>query len=179
LRRAQSDLISILDIEEGISLLDVGCGTGWALRRVAELVHDNGAFYGVDLSPKMIERAKESFKGRSNFHFIQSNAESIPLEGVSFDVIICTNSFHHYLNPDRALKEMFRLLRYGGKTYILDPTADTWLIKTVDRVLGRFDTGHVRLYSTMDFQAMFSEAGMNYVRTRDVNSHEKIHIARK
>jgi ubiquinone/menaquinone biosynthesis C-methylase UbiE len=176
LRRAQRVVISLLDAREGISFLDVDCGTGRAVGQVAKLVNDHGTFYGVDLLYRMIEKAKENFKDSDNFYFIKSNAESIPLRDNLFDIIICTNSFHHYLNPDKAVKEMCRLLKKGGRTYILDPTADTWLIKAVDKVMGPFDSGHVKLYSTREFQDLFAGAGLRYVATKAVNAHEKIHI---
>ncbi len=176
LRRAQRAVISVLDVREGISFLDVGCGTGRALGQVAKLVNDHGTFYGVDLSYRMIEKAKENFKGRNNFYFIKSNAESIPLRDNLLDIIICTNSFHHYLNPDKALKEIRRLLKKSGRIYILDPTADTWLIKIFDKIMTPFDSGHVKLYSTREFQDLFAGAGLKYVGTQVVSPREKIHI---
>ena len=101
LRKCQSGVISLLDIKENISILDIGCGTGWALGQIAKSVNGKGLFYGVDLSTKMIEKAKENFKEEKQFHFIKSNAESISLDDNLFDIIICINSFHHYLNPDK------------------------------------------------------------------------------
>jgi ubiquinone/menaquinone biosynthesis C-methylase UbiE len=179
LRRAQSALISILNVKEGICFLDVGCGTGWAVGQVALLVDDKGLFYGIDLSSDMIEKAKENFKDRSNFHFIKSNAESIPLGDNFFDIIICTNSFHHYLNPDSALKEMHRLLKKGGRIYILDPTADTWLMKVIDKIMGAFDPAHVKLYSVKEFQDLFADAGLKYVTMEAADPHQKVHVGEK
>ena len=133
LRAAQSKVISLLDIQANVHFLDIGCGTGWAVGQAANLVDGKGLFYGVDLSPKMIEKAKSNFSEKDNFRFMQANSESIPLDDDFFDIIICTNSFHHYLHPDKALKEMRRLLKSGGKLYILDPLAEL-----VDRkILGR------------------------------------------
>ncbi|HUH98807.1 MAG TPA: class I SAM-dependent methyltransferase, partial [Anaerolineales bacterium] len=103
LREAQGQVVSLLDLHEGVHFLDVGCGTGWAVGQVAERVNGRGLFYGVDLSLKMIERATHNFGGQANFRFLRANSESIPLDGDFFDIIICTNSFHHYLNPDKAL----------------------------------------------------------------------------
>ncbi len=61
----------IRDVKENIHFLDIGCGTGWAVGEAAKLVDYKGMFYGVDLSPKMIEKAKSNFRGKDNFHFIQ------------------------------------------------------------------------------------------------------------
>ncbi|HEY5122156.1 MAG TPA: class I SAM-dependent methyltransferase [Ignavibacteria bacterium] len=179
LRRGQSDVISLLDIREGNSILDVGCGTGWALGQVARLIDDKGSFYGVDLSSKMIEKAKKKFQARDNFHFIQSNAESIPLDENLFDAIICTNSFHHYLYPDRALKETYRLLKTGGKVYILDPTADIWIIKIIDKLIHLLEPGHVKMYSTKEFKELIVGAGFIYEGHKTLRISQKVHIGEK
>ena len=88
LRAAQSKVISLLNIQPGVHFLDVGCGTGWAVGQVANLVNDKGLFYGVDLSPKMIEKAKENFSGKDNFHFLQANSNQF-----RWMMIFLTSSF--------------------------------------------------------------------------------------
>ena len=179
LRDAQSEVISSLNAKPGVHFLDIGCGTGWAVGQVARLVDDKGLFYGVDLSPKMIEKAISNFVGRDNFIFMQANAESIPLDNDFFDIIICTNSFHHYLNPDKALDEMYRLLRSGGKIYLLDPTADTWVTKFADRIIKMVEPEHVKIYSTGEFQQLIDKAGLKYLNSKSINWHESIHVAEK
>ncbi len=179
LRGAQLSLISILDIREKMNFLDIGCGTGWAIGQAARLIDFKGSFYGVDLSQKMIEKAKENFKEYPDFHFIKANSESIPLPDDFFEIIICTNSFHHYLHPDKAMKEMFRLLKRGGKVYILDPAADTWIIKVVDKIIKLFEPGHVKIYSSLEFKNLMSEAGLKYIGNEEIKSREKIQIGEK
>jgi ubiquinone/menaquinone biosynthesis C-methylase UbiE len=179
LRRGQSDVISLMNIKENISILDIGCGTGWALGQVANLIDGKGSFYGVDLSTKMVEKARENFHVRENFHFIQANAESIPLDDNLFDAIICTNSFHHYLHPDKALKEIYRLLRTEGKIYILDPTADIWVIKIIDKLINLFEPSHVKMYSTKEFKKLIAGAGLKYEGHKTVRTSQNVHIGKK
>lgn len=181
LRNLQRKLIASLDIKEDINILDVGCGSGFAVGEVARLANYKGQFYGIDLSAKMIEKAKSNFSGRDNFHFIQANAESIPLEDNFFDIIICTNSFHHYLHPDEAVGEMHRLLRIGGRVYILDPTGDNWIAKILNTIT-KFGPEHVKLYSTKEFRHLFESAGLRYVsssRLGKINMVTKVHIGEK
>ena len=180
LRNAQSQVISLLDVKPGIHFLDVGCGTGWAVGEVAKQAEDKGVFYGVDLSPRMIEKAKENFNGRENVRFLQANVKSIPLDSASFDIIICTNSFHHYPRPDRALAEMQRLLKRGGKLFILDPTADGWIRKVGDRLVRRIEPEHVKMYSTLEFREMFRAAGLRYMDSEEIRAKSKsIHVGEK
>ena len=178
LRRAQAALIAILDLERDVSFLDIGCGTGWAIGQAAKIIDGEGEFYGVDLSPKMIEKAKENFSDKNNFHFIEANSESIPLADNFFDIIICTNSFHHYLHPDRAMKEIHRLLKPGGKIYILDPTADTLFIKLIDKIIKMLESAHVKMYSTKEFKELMTNAGLEYLESRVIHG-EKVHLGEK
>lgn len=179
LRKAQSHVISLAEIKEGIDFLDIGCGTGWAVGLAAEKANRRGTFYGVDLSAKMIEKAKENFRDRENFHFIRANSESIPLHNNAFDIIICTNSFHHYLHPDKVMMEMNRLLKTGGKVYILDPIADTLMIKIIDKVIGLLEPAHVKLYSSKEFKRMMESAELRYAGCNSENKEHKVQIGEK
>ncbi len=93
--------------------------------------------------------------------------------------IICTNSFHHYLNPSKALHEIYRLLKKGGKVYILDPTADNWIAKVADKIIKLVEPEHVKLYSTKEFQQLFYHAGLRYITSEIINAHHKVHIGEK
>ena len=178
LRAAQGKVIALLNVQSNVHFLDVGCGTGWAVGQVAKLVNGEGLFYGVDLSAKMIEKAKSNFSGKDNFRFLQANSESIPLDDDFFDIIICTNSFHHYLHPDKALKEMRRLLKIGGKLYILDPLGDSRIIKFWDVMAKLIEPEHVKIYSTEEFRQLFEQAGLKYSSVR-TDWHQGIHIGEK
>lgn len=179
LRRAQASLISNLDLRENVKFLDVGCGTGWAIGKAAIAVNNIGSFYGVDMSAGMIEKAKVNFAGRNNFHFIQSNSESIPIGDDMFDIIICTNSFHHYLHPAEAMKEFRRLLNIGGKAYILDPTADYWHLKILDKIIKIFEPGHVKIYSSVEFKNLIENAGLKYKGHHKISPGEMVHTGQK
>lgn len=179
LRNAQHNLIALLPIKEGVSLLDIGCGTGWAVGDAAKVVGDKGTFYGVDMSAKMVDKAKENYQGRPGIQFMQANAEAIPLADDMFDIIICTHSFHHYLHPDKALSEMNRLLKKGGRVYILDPTADSRIIRFADRIIRVLEPAHVKIYSTAEFHFMISRSGLRYGGCRVLGSHQKVHMGEK
>ncbi len=180
LRNAQRKAISVVNIRPGMHFLDIGCGTGWAVGEAAKLADGKGAFYGVDLSPKMVEKARENFRGRVEIHFLEANVEAIPLDSDFFDAVICTNSFHHYPRPDRALAEMRRLLKKGGRLVILDPTANTWIAKVGDKVARRIEPEHVKMYSTKEFEEMFRAAGLRTIAADEIRAKSKrIHVGEK
>jgi ubiquinone/menaquinone biosynthesis C-methylase UbiE len=165
-RRMQKRVLGLLDLKRGAAFLDIGCGTGWAVRAAAELVGPGGDAYGVDLSPRMIQNATESARGTMNAHFKNANAEKLPFKLDSFDVIICTMSFHHYLNPGKAVGEMARVLKPGGKLCIVDPTADFFVMKWIDGILKRREPEHVALYSTLEFRQFLEGASLRYLESR-------------
>jgi ubiquinone/menaquinone biosynthesis C-methylase UbiE len=136
-RWMQRRVIGLIDLKQGCHFLDVGCGTGWAIRHVASRLQDEGEFYGIDLSSVMIETARAQSRDFANVHFEKANAEQIPLASDSIDYAICTNSFHHYLNPSHVLAEIHRVLVAGGRVYILDMTTDDFLMRWVDRRVRR------------------------------------------
>ncbi len=179
LRKIQKDVVALLDLKPKINFLDIGCGTGWALYHAAQRINNHGVFYGIDLSSKMLEKAKENFRGNDNFHFIKANSETIPIDDNLFDVIMSTNSFHHYLHPDKALSEIHRILKPGGKFYLEDPPADYLLAKIADKVSKLFEPGHVKMYSTKEIQSLFSAAGLKSTGTVKIVYHEKVHIGEK
>jgi ubiquinone/menaquinone biosynthesis C-methylase UbiE len=179
LRRAQKEVLSLIEFKENINFLDIGCGTGWALGQAALSVENSSTFYGVDMSPRMIEKATDNFKDKKNFHFIQSNAESIPLEDNLFDIIICTNSFHHYLHPAKAMEEIYRLLKESGKIYILDPTADFWLVKVIDILIRILEPQHVKIYSSNEFKELMLRAGLKYKGYKIIKQQQKVQIGEK
>ena len=91
-------------------VLDCGCGTGPMIEILCEKYPDK-LYTGLDLTPEMIKKAKE--KNLPNTNFVVGDCEKIPFENESFDVIICTNSFHHYPNPQDFFDNAYRVLRKG------------------------------------------------------------------
>ena len=179
LRRAQRSVIDLMEIGENPTVLDVGCGTGWALGQIAALRDGKGEYYGIDLSAKMIAKAIQNFQGKRNFHFVQAASDTIPLPADFADAIICTNSFHHYYDPGKALREMRRLLKRGGRTYILDPTADNLIARIWDRAARLLDRSHGKFYSTQEFREMIVASGLTYVGKQEPNIIDMVHIGEK
>ena len=179
MRYMQKRTIALLPLKENISFLDIGCGTGWAVRYVATLIHQHGEFYGIDISPNMIERAKDNSRDCRNMYFYKANAEELPFQDNLFDLIMCTNSFHHYLQPAKALSEIQRVLKSSGRIYIMDFTADGFLSRMIDRVFRKREPEHVRFYSTREYQRLFADAKLAHVSKQSITSSMKVHIGEK
>ena len=99
------------------SLLDVGCGTGFLMEL---LIKQRPAHYcGADLSDEMIRVARE--KRINGAEFLVSSADKLPYPDETFDIVTCSQSFHHYPYPEEAMLEAKRVLKPGG-LYILSDT---------------------------------------------------------
>lgn len=109
------------------TLLDVGCGTGWLLNRLAR-VHP-AEYHGLDVSENMLAVAEE--KHIPGAVFVQGVADQLPYADNFFDVVTCIQSFHHYPDPDRAMREVLRVLKPGG-LYLLSDTGVGGLAGWID-----------------------------------------------
>ncbi len=166
--RGQAKVLEALQLKGDDWLLDVGCGTGWAVIHAAQLT-PAGRACGIDLSPGMIERAKENAEGFFNIEFQVADAEAIPYPPESFDAVISTHSFHHYSDPLRALAEIHRVLKRGGQIVILDSNRGACLwVWLWDRILRAFERGHVQYYTEEELSQLMSKAG--YANAVVVNS---------
>lgn len=161
----QSMAMSKLKLPERDSFLDVGCGTGWAVREAAKQLK-SGKSCGIDISPKMIDNALAQTPNGQNktIEFQVANSEEIPYQDQSFSSIICTFSIHHYQNPVRALSEMKRVLKDDGSIVILDSARDvSFPIWLQDRGRRYFEKSHVKYYTTKEMKALVAEAELQLV----------------
>jgi ubiquinone/menaquinone biosynthesis C-methylase UbiE len=178
-RWTQKKLVSLLEFGRNSHLLDLACGTGWAVRYAASLARGRGKFYGVDLSTKMVQRAEANSASYSNVYFSKSNVERLPFDNCFFDFIISTNAFHHFSSPEKALREAYRVLKPKGRIYILDTTADDFFIRMLDKLAPRFEPAHVKMYSISEYQTLFAKAGLHYLASKRILLFLKTHIAER
>ena len=178
-RWTQRKLISMLELGENPYLLDLACGTGWAVRYAATLANGRGEFYGVDISSKMVEQAEAKSKKYLNVHFCKSRVEELPFDDHFFDFVISSNAFHHFSNPEKALTEAYRVLKSKGKVYILDTTSNNFFMRTLHRLSRKIEPAHIKLYSTREFKTLFEKAGLHYTMSKTILSPIKVHIAEK
>ena len=98
--------------------IDIGCGTGVVTFAFAERFGDTSKITGIDLSQGMLEFASREAKARgldSCTSFLQCDAEKLTLADASIDVAVSLYAFRHFPNPDKAAREVFRVLRPGGR----------------------------------------------------------------
>jgi ubiquinone/menaquinone biosynthesis C-methylase UbiE len=124
----QEATIAEVDRESGDvdAVLDVGCGTGQLLRRLAER-HPDAELVGVDPAPGMVRQAQAASAPEGHIEFIIAGAEKLPFSDAHFDLVVTTVSFHHWADQQQGLHEVRRVLRNGGLFVLTDGLAGRWL----------------------------------------------------
>ena len=100
-------------------ILDLGCGQGWACRRLAERAPLGCVIIGVDISDEMIRRAREKSRAFANVTYHRSQAEQIPTSSGYFTKILSIEAFYYFERQDEVLRELFRVMQPGGQLYLL------------------------------------------------------------
>lgn len=118
---AQQSLLFKADPRPGEMVLDISCGTGLVTLPLADIVQPGGSVTGVDLSEGMIQEARlrAEKKGVENVSFKQMDAEALGFSDNSFDVVICSLGLMYFPYPQKALREMHRVLKPGGRAAAL------------------------------------------------------------
>jgi ubiquinone/menaquinone biosynthesis C-methylase UbiE len=120
LAAVQAALLAMAAPVLGEQVLDVACGTGLVTFEAARTVMPDGAVLGVDLSGRMVEVARQRATDLSlpNCRFVRMDAEALALPDGSFDLALCALGLMYVPDAGRALREMRRVLRPGGRIAI-------------------------------------------------------------
>lgn len=113
---------SLGPIEAGATVLDLGCGAGTDLLIAAQMAGPAGRAIGIDMTPAMLERARESAAGMGlgNVELHEGLIEDLPLPDASVDVVISNGVIDLVPDKEAVLSEIDRVLRPGGRLQIAD-----------------------------------------------------------
>lgn len=137
---ARDEYLRLLGVGPGEQVLDVGCGSGAVTRAMARLVAPDGRATGLDASPALLafarQYAEEEAPGQS-IDFREGDCRSLPFPDASFDAVLAATVLSHVPDAERALAEMVRVTRPGGRVGVFDFDADSFVIAHPDRALTR------------------------------------------
>ena len=153
-------LVELLDASPDDVVLDLGCGVGHTLRKVAPKVR---LAVGADATAGMLEGARTLMarEGIGNVALVVSAAESLPFLDGWFDGVACRLAAHHFADVPRAFAEVARVLKAGGRFVLSDnyapddPALDRW-INTLEALR---DPSHVREHTVTQWRALLERAG--------------------
>jgi len=104
-------------IQSGKTAADIGAGTGFI---TSGLLKKGLEVIAVDFSEAMLKEMKRKFNGREKIDYRLATSERLPIENESVDYVFANMFLHHVESPEISIKEMTRVLKYGGKVVITD-----------------------------------------------------------
>lgn len=162
-RDATGQLLDGWQLSKADRVLDVGCGNGWAVRWMV----DRGAGFGtgVDVSPGMIDQARQACGNDPRFAFHIASGQRVPLKDASVSHVLSIESLYYYPDPTAALAEWYRVARPGAhlgimvELYLENAGSHPW-VKALDV--------DVHLLSADKYRELAREAGWQDVEWRQV-----------
>ena len=153
---------------EPFDLLDIGCGTGTfdAMLAASPLP---ARVVGLDYAEAMCRTARDKAahaEVADRLRYVNADSQHLPFADASFDVVTCSNSFHHYPHQDLVVKEMRRALRPGGRLMLIDGFRDNivgWV--AFDVIIGHVEK-HVHHAPWHVIHEYFAKAGFRDIRRR-------------
>ena len=182
----KNDLINWLSPQKNQKLADIAGGTGDVAQKFIQ--NGGGSAYVIDINNEMIEAGKK--KRKEKLHWILASAEKIPIPENSFDRATIAFGLRNITNREAALKEIFRILKPGGRFICLEFSQvennivkkfyDFWSFKFMptigEKITGNKDAytylvESIRKFPTQnELSEMFSEAGFSRVRYRNLSN---------
>lgn len=162
----------------GQRVLDIATGTGIAAEAALAVVGAGGAIVATDLSPDMVEKARQRLGNASNVSVTVEDGQALSFPNESFDVVLCSLGLMFFPDPARGLSEFRRVLRPGGRVAVSVNTVSTRSYNgRINVVLARHvpslaeATGRMfALGEAARLQSLFGEAGFV-----DIETHTEEH----
>jgi ubiquinone/menaquinone biosynthesis C-methylase UbiE len=156
------------DNQRPFRALDIGCGTGSLAALMASSPWPVTSV-GMDYSPAMCVEAtaKAGRAGHTDdVTFVAGDSEHLPFDDDTFDIVTCSNSFHHYPHQDAVVQEMRRVLAPGGRLILIDGYRDNIIgFVTFDVIIDHVEKNvHHATWSLI--HRYFEDAGFTNIRRR-------------
>jgi SAM-dependent methyltransferase len=124
----RGSLVDLLDIQPGARVVETGCGTGRDSRFIVDRIGRDGSLYALDISVAMLEKTRERLRGVSApVELVHANAAHLPFADGVFDAAFHFGGINTFGDVPRALAEMSRVVRAGGKVVVGDEGIAPWL----------------------------------------------------
>ncbi|MFF9218039.1 methyltransferase domain-containing protein [Streptomyces viridosporus] len=146
-RAYKRQMLDLLDIRAGHTVLDAGCGPGTDLPALAERVGDGGTVIGVDRDPAMLERARARTEGLRRVELREGDVHALPVEPGTMDRAKIDRVLMHVDDPAEVLAQLHRATRPGARVGLAEPDWDTLIVDAEDldtsRAFTRYTTAEV------------------------------------
>ena len=165
-------VLKALDLRAGEHALDIGSGPGLLANDMAISVGRNGRVCGIDTSEDMLAMSRKRCADKPWTEFLKADATELPFPDGSFDVAVSTQVYEYVANVPVALKELYRVMRPGGRVLVMDTDYGSFVIHTEDkarmaRVMSAWDEHFVHAGLPRTLSRQLRDAGFT-IRQRDV-----------
>jgi len=156
-------LVEMSEVNNKDEVLDVACGPGLV---ACEFARHASHVTGIDITEAMIDQAREKGRGNnlSNVSWKITNAVPLPFDNDSFSLVITRYSFHHFLEPEKALEEMIRVCKPGGRVLVADVCVKDEHSTKYDRMEKIRDDSHVHALTESEFTEMLQLSGLTDIK---------------
>jgi len=168
--------VSLIAPKTGDSILDLGSGGGIDVFRASPLVGASGRIIGVDATPEMVWRARNTAKSYAdkyqNVEFRLGEIECLPVASESIDYVISNCVIN--LSPDKeeVFKEAFRVLKPGGVLAVADITTENTIPESARKDLSSWSACLTGAISTKEFTSFLELSGFKEIEVRPVSKDE-------
>lgn len=152
-RKFYDAVLAQVDIKPGSNVLDVGCGTGYLLRKMRQQADFAG--YGIDVEAEMISVANQACP---DMDIQLSSCDATPFEDNMFDVVAACMAYHHFGNKEGFVQEVSRIIKTGGVLHIADPCFPLVIRKAIN-ILARLFKKTGAFFSPEELVAQFALFG--------------------
>ncbi|AFM24483.1 methyltransferase domain-containing protein [Desulfomonile tiedjei] len=144
--------IERLRLKQGDTALDLGCGLGFDVPKMARLVSPGGRSVGIDSSEKLLDSARRAFSGCEGVSFVQGDIHDLQIPSNSVNGIRVDRTLQHVRDPQKVISEMVRVLKPGGWLVCAEPDWSTFVIDADDNEVtntvvrtwsGSFENPHI------------------------------------
>lgn len=166
-------LLRAASIAPGQRVLDIATGTGIAAEAVASAIGPSGSIIAADISPAMVEKARERLTKLANITFAVEDGQTLTFADESFDSVVCNMGLMYFPDPARGLSEFHRVLRPGGRAAVsVLTTPECSAIARVPVIIARHVPARTTeaeqqfaLGSEQRLRSLFQEAGFREIQT--------------
>jgi len=166
------------EVPEASAILDIGCGTGNALRQLAG--KHPARLAGMDISPKAIAVAANKLSGLDADLRAGDAEAGLPWPEETFDVVTMTATIHHFPHPEKVVREVFRVLKPAGRLIVAEPFFFFPLLQMDNLLLRIYPVnGDLHFFSQRGLRRLVERCGFRTVAQRHAAFLARYTLAQK
>lgn len=146
-------------IPKKASILEVGCGTGKLSRFLSKKINCKN-YTAIDIDPKMITKAESEAHSEKEAIFQVADVLNLPFDNESFDVVLSMDLLHHLPQWQKAIKEIYRVLKNKGQFLMRDYSIETFTLPGIGMVFQEIvDHPYEEMYDQTEFLTFLKKQG--------------------